>query len=93
MTDNETTAETTARELGGINENLTNINAAIAALRDEMPCRSSDPRINPASRLARLETTQESMKKEMGIVKKIGAGIASIFTAVAAWFVMKGGDN
>jgi len=91
--DNETTAQRTARELGGINQSLENINAAIILLREEMPCRSLDKDINPQSRLTALETKQDEMKKRMGIVEKIGMGIVLVLGAVAAWFKADAGGS
>lgn len=91
--DNETTAQQTARELGGINAKLDNIDKSLTELRDEMPCRSPDPRINPSSRLARIETRQDEMKKRMGIVEKIGMSIVAVALAVAAWFKTDAGGS
>lgn len=100
MADDETTAQQTARELGGINANLKNINDSLTLLRDEMPCRSNDPNINPQARLTALETTQAEMKKQMGIVKKIGIGISALLAsaalllgAIAAWFKASDGGS
>jgi len=87
---NEMNGKKIARELGGINQNLTNLNAAIVLLREEMPCRSNDKDINPQARLTALETRQEEMRKRMSIVEKIGLSIVAVLTAVAAWFKAQG---
>ena len=76
-------------KLGGINQNLININQKL----DRLPCTSNDPKINPQERISALETNQDGMKKRMGIVEKLAGGLVLVFGAIAAWFKASGGDT
>jgi hypothetical protein len=82
------------------NLTLADVTTAIRDMKDELrdhidvkfdglPCGKKNG--NPLTRIAILEQRVKENEKRMGIVEKIGGGIAALLTAAAAWFTARGG--
>ena len=95
MTDNEAfkaeeikMAKAIENRLGEIYAKLENIEKAL----DKLPCLKPDDN-NPTTQIAIHQECIGEMKSRMRITERIGAAIAALLTAAAAWFVATGGDS